>query len=162
MILNNIPSRQAEQGGALLVALFMVFLLSIMGITTMRGSNLEQRMATNSIQAGYCIQIAESLSEMALNSHDALNQALSLRPATAGDLNPELVVATDLKIDTAIKSKVESKARVRYMGDGVSLGRSLDVTSRPAYVYESVGHAQIESAGVECRIKQGAYQDSPG
>jgi len=51
---------KSQRGGALLVAMVMIFMLSIMGISVMRSSTLEHRMAVNAIRTAATFQAAES------------------------------------------------------------------------------------------------------
>ena len=62
-----------QRGGALLVAMIMIFMISIMGVSVMQSSTLERQMTTNAIQARETFQAAESTTEEALNNPDNLS-----------------------------------------------------------------------------------------
>lgn len=149
----------SQRGGALLVSLVMIFMLSIMGISAIRGSNLEQRMAVNSIHASKCSQIAESSTELALNDESNLTAAYNLQPAVAGNPKPNYSISTDLQDAAA----VVSRAKLKYLGHGAALGASLGIGSQNfvALRYEANGNATIDAAKANCNVKQGAYQIAP-
>jgi len=153
----QLPTHQ--QGGALLVAMIMIFMLSIMGISSMRGSTLERRMASNSIQTATTFQGAESASEMALNNEANMTNALNIANAAnvnSGILTDEAVikVPVDLKQDIGL----ESEAKLRYIGDGPAYGYS---SSFVAYRFEVVGEAKVDAIRAKAHVTQGAYRIAP-
>ena len=64
-----------EGGAALLVAMVLIFMLSIMGVSVMRSSAIEKRMATNAAQSTTTLYAAESVTEQMLNSSAVLRDA---------------------------------------------------------------------------------------
>ena len=154
-------SRQlrSQKGSALLVSLVMIFMLSIMGISAMRGSNLEQRMAVNSIHAAKCAQLAESSTEIVLNRNANLRTAYNQLPENPGDVRPPAELTTNLQDSTEVVSTVD----LQYMGEGPVLGASMGegTDSFVALRFEATGHTTVDAANTECNVRQGAYQKAP-
>ncbi len=116
--MKTIASKSAHQqrGAALLVAMVMIFMLSIMGVSAMRGSTLERRMASNSIQANTVFQASDSSTEIALNDNSNLQAAWM-------SATNEVNITTDMKRT----SEMESSVVLKYVGDGAAAGRDLPV-----------------------------------
>jgi len=151
------PHRQ--HGGALLVAMILIFMLSIMGVSSMKGATLERRMASNSIQTATAFQSAESTSEMALNNTKNLDSALNVANFDAvqnGTLSnaAEIEVTVDLKQDVGI----ESEATIKYVGYGPAYGYSSNFV---AYRFRVEGRAKIDAIRAEKHVTQGAYRIAP-
>jgi len=156
--INQAIHRQA--GGALLVAMILIFMLSIMGISSMRGSTLEKRMATNSIQAATTFQGAESASEMAINDEANMTSALNKsNPSDVknGILDDESAVEVDVELHQNIG--LESSADLIYVGDGPAYGYSSNFV---AYRFEIVGRAEVQTVRAKSNVAQGAYRIAPG
>lgn len=149
-----------QRGGALLVAMIMIFMLSIMGISSMRGATLERRMATNSIQTATTFQGAESASEMALNNDANMTRALNV--ANAANVNVGVISdAANINVPVNLQQDIglNSDAQLRYVGDGPAYGYS---SSFVAYRFEVVGRAQVEAVRANAQVTQGAYRIAPG
>ena len=69
---------RTQSGAALLVAMIMIFMLSVLGISAMRGANLERRMTENAIQSATSFQLAESAGELLLNDRVNLGLAFAM------------------------------------------------------------------------------------
>ncbi len=157
--------RSTQRGGALLVSMIMVFMLSIMGISAMRGSSLEKRMATNSIQTAITFQGAESTGEEALNSKESLQDSFEIADIAgvkAGDKNTLIPkqVLVDLKQDIGMQSSAE----VVYVGQGVADGYSTGIGSSNfvSLRFESKGLAEVEAINATAGVVQGANRIVPG
>jgi len=151
----GLQNQQRQRGGALLVAMVMIFMLSIMGITSMRGSSLERRMATNSVQSAATFQSAESLTDLALNN------SVNLENAWRGQGTPYRVPSIDLQNNFTAAHGVEAV----YQGTSVALGFSLGVdagSNFSAFQYEVVGGTVIEETRTRSAVAQGAYRIVPG
>lgn len=59
--MNLNPARQG--GSVLMVAMIMIFMLSILGVAAMRGASLEGQLASNSVHKEITFQAAESASD---------------------------------------------------------------------------------------------------
>ena len=55
-----------ERGSVLMVAMIMIFMLSILGVSAMRGASLEGQLASNAVHKEITFQAAESASDAVL------------------------------------------------------------------------------------------------
>ena len=149
-------SGRAQRGGALLVAMIMIFMMSIMGLTVMRGSTLERRMATNAIQAREVSQLAESVTEQVLNDDGNLTAAFELGTATGAGEEPGKVTI-DKVLDTDLGYR--TTGTLSYVGGGVAPGFSIGTFEALRYI--SSGTAEIDSVGARSVIEQGAFKTVP-
>jgi len=137
-----------ERGAALLVAMVMIFMLSIMGVSVMRSSAIEKRMATNAAQSTTTLYAAESVTEQMLNSADVLRDAGQNRR----------VVRTVSTSSVRENIGLETEAEILYVGDGPAFGFSSDfVTLRLVAQAE----ARIDNARTRSVVRQGAKRVVP-
>lgn len=143
-----------QRGGALLVAMVMIFMLSIMGASVMRSSTLEKRMATNAIQSSATFQAAESASNLALNKPANMTTAY-----TAG-LNNNVVLAID---EVQADIGLESRSVLEWVGTGAAPGYSLGegTSGFEGLYYVSTGVSAIDAAHSQSTVEQGAYRIVP-
>ncbi|ASJ72394.1 pilus assembly PilX family protein [Granulosicoccus antarcticus] len=150
------PGRRpaTQRGAALLVAMVMIFMLSIMGASVMRSSTLEKRMASNAIQTATTFQAAESASNLALNKSSYLTRAY-----VAG-VNEELVLDID-----GVRSDIglESRSVLEWVGTGAAPGYSMGVGTSgfEGLYYVSTGVSAIEAVRSQSTVEQGAYRIVP-
>jgi len=161
----KVTPMQRQHGGALLVAMILIFMLSIMGVSSMRGSTLERRMASNSVQAATTFQGAESGSEVMLNDTANLSEAINIANVDAvmdGNmaLSPKLVKVIDMKQAIGM----ESDAEIQFTGFGPAYGFSAGNASSNfmAYRYEVKADAKIRAVRSNASVIQGAYRIAPG
>lgn len=62
--MNHVAVRQ--QGSVLMVAMIMTFMLSILGVSAMRGASIEGQLASNAVHKEITFQAAESASDAVL------------------------------------------------------------------------------------------------
>jgi len=145
---------RSEQGAALLVAMVMIFLLSLMGLSSMRSATLEKKMVSNAVQARDVFQAAESSNEIALNSFDNLTQAFN---SASGNI----VIDTTIRTDIGLQSQVT----LRYVGEGNATGASLSAmqgaNSFDALRFVAEGVAKVDAIRASRRIDQGATRTVP-
>lgn len=145
-----------ERGGALVVATVLIFVLTMLGVSTMRGSTLEQRMAINAVQTSTAFQASESATEALLNDPTNLEDAFELNGET-------LDVAVDLKLDEPVSGAVTIGGELRYVGDSAAIGYSFGEGSNNfmALRYDARGNAEIGSVRSFSSVTQGAYRVVP-
>ena len=138
-----------QNGAALMVAMVMIFMLTVMGLKAMRSSNLDRRMTANAIQSSITFQAAESATELVLNDPANMNAALKGKVKMSPELSaaPELLIGVDFE----------------YVGDGTASGYSLGTNSGGfiALRYEALGTATINTTNAESNVLQGAYRIVP-
>lgn len=142
----------SQRGGALLVAMVMIFMLSVLGVSAMRGSTIERRMASNSIQTQTNFQIAESSSEIGLNDSENLESAYEAGGST---------VTVDTNIQHAMGS--DSEVQMQYIGEGIAEGFSTGSGSNKfmALRFEARGLSNADSVRARSEILQGANRVVP-
>jgi len=137
-----------QRGAALMVAMVMIFMLSVMGISAMRTSTLEKRMTTNAIQSSTTLQAAESATEQMLNSAQTLREAAE---------NPDTIVTIDTDVVRA-DIGLSNTSEIVYVGDGPAFGYSADfMTLR----YVAQGDSEIASVRARSIVRQGAKRVVP-
>ena len=143
-----------QRGGALLVAMVMIFMLSIMGASVMRSSTLEKRMATNAIQSSATFQAAESASNL------ALNKPVNMTTAYTAGLNKNVVLAID---EVQADIGLESRSVLEWVGTGAAPGYSLGegTSGFEGLYYVSTGVSAIDAAHSQSTVEQGAYRIVP-
>jgi len=76
MSMRKFPN-QSEQGAALLVAMVMLFMLSILGISAMQSANVEAQLAGNTLVKETTFQSAESATDAVLDVSNVLADGVS-------------------------------------------------------------------------------------
>ena len=156
----HVQNSRKQRGAALMVALIIIFMMSILGISALRGASLEYQMAVNSIQAQEVLQAAESSNEAALNNDALLTDAFE---AAQNDEPDEQY----LKIETEIRDDIGmvSSVTLRYVGDGNAVGASMDASqganSFDALRFRAEGTARIASVNASRTVHQGASRNVP-
>ncbi len=144
--MNTRPTRQ--QGSALFIAMILLFMISVMGVTAMQSSSLEHRMATNAIESKAVFQSAESVTEEALNSESNLSAAFALGTTTP----------TTVKLSLDPESPITSEAQLQYVGSGIVPGSSIGVFQGLRFIASGEGSIDgVAGAGVA----QGAVREVP-
>ena len=142
------PSPTRQRGAALMIAMVMIFMLSIMGVSVMRTSSLEKRMTGNAIQSSTTLQAAESATEQMLNSTATLSTA-------AGSFRTVIDVDTDTVREDA---GLSGTSKIVYIGTGPAFGFSSDfMTLRMV----AQGDRSIDSVRSRSIVRQGAQRVVP-
>ncbi len=68
------PARQ--DGAVLMIAMIMIFILSILGVAAMRGASLEGQLASNSVHKEITFQAAESASDSVFSTDGKLESMI--------------------------------------------------------------------------------------
>jgi len=143
--------KHEQQGGALMISLVLIFMMTLMGISSMRSATLEKRMAANSVHKSIALQAAESATELALGRQSNLEGALVL------DGYPYSAT-----VDLDSEKNINIGADVAFKGIGAPLGFGLGAGSGfTAYRYEATGTASIPVIEAQSQIVQGAYRIAP-
>ena len=70
-------SMQKQQGATLFVALIILVIVSLVGVTAMKNANVEEQMASNLYQKNLTFQASESAVESTINNTSLIQQALT-------------------------------------------------------------------------------------
>ncbi len=143
--------KQRQSGTALLVAMVMIFMMSVLGITAMRESSLEKKMTTNSVHKSTTFQTAESATDIALGDPDVLSAAFS----SGGD-------NVEIDLPDSINMEMVNKANLKFMGSGPPVGFSLGSGGGfQALRFIAEGTASIDAVQSSSTVHQGAYRTVP-
>ncbi len=156
----SIPT--ANKGSALLVALILLFMLSLMGLSSMRSSVLETRMASNSIQTASTFQSAESVNELAINDPENFENALAaadIEDVRAGIINDSTKVQAEY--DLLDSAELENSTTIQYVGISPAYGYSSGINGFVGYSFVIESEAKVDSVRVRSGVTQGAYRIAP-
>ena len=146
---------RSQNGAALMVALVLIFMISIMGISVMRNSSLEHRMASNSIQSSIVFQAAESVIEQTLNNPASLTAAYN---AIGVDCQGQ-TIDWESELSGNDIHGLETNAQIRFTRTALAPGYSSD--KFVALYFETLGASQIPSARAESAVIRGASRIVP-
>jgi len=150
-------SQATQRGGALMVAMIMLFMLSVMGISVMQSSTLERQMVTNAIQGRTVFQAAESTTEQALNDPANLTAAFA-SDAGSIDIDLDLRVGDDGRTTSEIG--MSATATLTYIGSGVVEGSSIGIFQ--GLRFDAEGVSRFEDGSASASVAQGAVRRVPG
>ena len=110
-----------QQGAALIVSMVLIFMLSILGLTSMRSSTLENRLVGNALQKDLTIQAADSAGEISLDDEANLVQ----------------IVCSDTAVETEIEDinnngLLQTSATVAFGGQSPAVGFSCLLYTSPS------------------------------
>ena len=155
MIYVRMPVQSKRQcGSALLIAMLIIFLLTLMGDSAMRSATLETTLISNAIQARDVFQSAESSTEEVLNDSQNLIDAFN-------SVTGSIVIDTDIREDIGLRSQVNLRYVSESNATGVSLNAMQGSTSFEALQFVAEGTAKIDSVNANRRIDQGAMRIVP-
>ncbi|MBX2838165.1 MAG: hypothetical protein KTR35_15005 [Gammaproteobacteria bacterium] len=131
-----------ERGAALLVSMVLIFLLSIIGITSMQNASVENQLATNAIMKDLTFQAAESSTDRALATPNALETMICQPKATTQVAELQQV------------TNQETHSEIEYGGQAIVPGNSLGgpITARRFIV---TGTSNLTDADTQSTVSQG-------
>jgi len=132
-----------------MVAMVLIFMMSLLGVTAMRESSLEKKMTTNSVHKSSTFQSAESATDLVLGNPDNLSNAFN----ATGVMNVQIPASSNLEMQTT--------ATINFVGSGPPVGFSLGGGGFQALRYVVEGKADIPAVQSSSRVHQGAYRTVP-
>lgn len=144
-------SSSSQRGAVLTVSLLLLLIMTILGITALSSSTLEEKMSANKMNQHITFHAAESAHEGVLNNLNSLATAIN----TGG---PE-TVNIDLN-----EPSVTSTAVINYLGQGLPEGFSLGENkgSFIAHRFDVQGTGTKASASAQTTTTQGLFIIGPG
>lgn len=139
-----------QSGAVLIISLIMLLVMTIIGVTAMRSSTLEEKMAANTMNYNITFHAAESAIENALDDTTSLVQAI----VTNSPVSVNLDVGD---------SSITSNANVTYLGSGIALGFSLgqNASAFSSYSFDATGTASRANSGANVSMSQGVRRIGP-
>lgn len=135
-------SPKIQKGVVLIVGLIMVLLISIIALSSIRGSGLQEAMVGNMRDRGVSFQAAEA----ALSVGESYLRA-STPPDCNGTVNNNFVCFKDLdNADPATSLQYATMSTFTSKGNTTSLGLT-NIVSQPIYVVEELSSYQIKDDG---------------
>lgn len=135
------PTRQ--RGVALMVALIMITLVSILGLSAMRGAAIESQLASNSVLKELTFQSAESASDVVMAEASTLENLICQPPIIEREL-PEV----------NLHDEQRTTVDIEYSGFTNSIGFSLG-SSVGVRRFVISGNSEIAGVSTGTTISQG-------
>lgn len=148
--MNKYPkSSNDESGAALLVAMVILFMISILGISAMQSSNVETQLASNALVKETTFQSAESATDAILSLPNILADVVCQE-------EPNDTVMSNLNRS----ANQETTSRVQYGGLALTLGYDISDKFATHRFYIS-GESSIEDMNTSTRIVKGHTEVGP-
>lgn len=139
-----------QRGTALLVAMVLIFMMTVMGMSALRESSLEKRMTTNAVHKSIVFQMAESTASQVSENPDNLLQALNGN----GALVETMIDTTDRGIQVIGQARLLGQSNA----SGFSLGNNGGFQS---LAFEIRGESRLDEAQVTSNVYQGIVRLVP-
>jgi Tfp pilus assembly protein PilX len=144
-ILIQTPHKQ--QGAVLAVSLIILLVLTVLGITAMRGVSLQEKMSAN-----------------AMNRSSAFSASESAAIGAAADPNNLAAALTaDHDVTVTVNPYVVSEAKIRFRQVTLAPNNSITLgKGRKAYHFDIEANGRVNAANARARTREGIYQIAPG
>ncbi|MEX0731792.1 MAG: PilX N-terminal domain-containing pilus assembly protein [Aquisalimonadaceae bacterium] len=135
----------SQEGVVLVTSLILLLILTIVGITAMRTSTLEERMAANGALQMRAFQAANSAVDGyisgLLKDYTEDNDSSALGAIAAGDGSTETIALRD--------AEITATAEPAYLGQGLGIGHSIGVGSAgiASHRFEFIGSSELQHGG---------------
>ncbi|MEE9320311.1 MAG: PilX N-terminal domain-containing pilus assembly protein [Granulosicoccus sp.] len=138
---DKVPGHQ--RGAALMVAMVMIFMMSVLGVSAMRGASLEGQLASNALQKEMTFQAAESATDLILAQDNTLEDIIC---------QPEIIGMNLPSLNQS--SSQQTTADLRDGGSTNPIGYSLGgmIGARRFVV---TGNSALPDASTQTTIRQG-------
>lgn len=146
MHMNSLPVQQ--RGATLVVALLLLLIISMVGVSTMRNASTVEKISSADYQKGITFQASESAVQVSLNNRNLFSQAIATgTPITT----PNVAINSDV-----------ANASVIYMslGSGPVLGDSLNSVAAERLMITSTS-SLAANPNVQTRTVHGLTQKRP-
>lgn len=136
-----------QRGALLIVSLIILMMLSTLGVSVMRNSTLEEKMASNTLHKERAFQSAETVVEHSIKEKSSLTAAMNATP------NP-----VESTVDLG-HIAIESSAKLYYIKQFPAVGSSLSKLVFHKFVV--IGEGKIDQANTKSQVIQGVQQLAP-
>lgn len=137
-----------ERGAVLMVSLMILLIMTLVSISSVTTSTIEYKLANNSQNQKIAFQAAESaLTNMVTTVQD--DQTMLLQATS----NPVTGVNTNLSGGSTMVEGITATAGLRFLGETVAIGSSLDKFS--AFQFDIEGNATVLADNTTSENHQG-------
>ncbi len=161
--MNRFPTRQSQRGAALAVGLFMLLMLTIIGLTAVRSTTQQGRMASNFQFQNSAFQAAEGA------IRGLVAEMRGELPQPAGVTVNVLVDAIDPSTANPTRSytlgtNITSQATVQYIGQAPAPGYSMGVGKGAivAHRFAITATGAQTNTSAQAQHQQGVQRVGPG
>lgn len=146
-----------QRGAALIVGLIILLLMTLIGVFAMRGSIMQEKMATNQRDRELAIQAAE----IALRDAERFIASLNNRPdPTVGGTNSNIYTLNSTNLDPHPNNAVPwwhepERNATWWTNNGVASILPSNVATAPRYIIEEIGLKTFDA--IEGKPKAGVY-----
>ena len=156
--------RSSQRGAILLTSLVLLLLISIIGASVMRTSNLEMKMATAMEMKEISFQTAEAIIEESMADNLYLAQAFDAQQRNPGSPDwPTKSHAYTGYNDTRRAVNARGNSEMRFLTTAPTSGYSIRKGSAglETYYYEIEAVSAISDTNINNTHIQGVYLDAP-
>ncbi|OUS06709.1 hypothetical protein A9Q81_02170 [Gammaproteobacteria bacterium 42_54_T18] len=148
----KVPKVAGQQGSVLIVALVILFVVTLMAMSGLKNANVQERMAANAQHSNTAFQSAESAASKVLKDvGSGIQTAMINTQFVLGNVSPEVSVDMHNK-------DVSAKVKIMYLGENkIPLGMSLGVDQGGPFPqrFEIQGSASVSTSGAQVAVFQG-------
>lgn len=146
-----------QQGAALIISLVVLLVITVIGLTSMKTSILQERMSANAQNARQAFLAAEAASQDLYRKLEPMNSSSTEWQRALGALDKGIRVATTPVTYGGAGSGKAATAELRYLGEanlveGHSFGEDIETFRQR---YELIGDATVTGTGADSRVIRG-------
>jgi len=120
------PARQSQQGAVLFISLMILLVLTLIGISSLNGSLMEEKMAANAQTSTTVFQAAESAIKTTFYA-ESLKPALAVTRATKRTAVPSRTVASTRRSARLEYPEEKVKPRMFNSSEGLFVARGIEI-----------------------------------
>lgn len=148
-----------QQGVVLIICLLMLLVISIVGLSSISTTKLEEQMASNAQVKNIVFQASEATLEDGLDDIELLSDAYDGKDLVPVPTITKNVALTDARVTT---STVSAKFTQEVWPKGMNAG-SLNCSNPIIQIhYQMEGDAEMANANAKSNHVQGAFIPAPG
>lgn len=143
--MNSRPSRQ--RGAVLVIGLLILLVMTLLGVTAMSTSTMQERMSANGMNVSIAFQAAESAVVAAMSNLVTVKAAMGSTAAVAG---PTVTYGSGTQAAVG-------NSQVTYIGESIPDGTSLGIgtTGVTAHQFTVLSQSTVAAANAQSATNQG-------
>jgi type IV pilus assembly protein PilX len=154
----NLPNKHSQKGATLVVGLLILLLATLVSVSAMTDSNLQEKMAANAQNTNRAFQAAESAIESNLTSIEAgsltvLTQAINVYLNGSGTLPTSTVSLADSDISANVQFEVVGLNHP----PGQTLNAEEGTNNLTSYTFQMTSEVTLSGSSAETTAVQGFF-----